>query len=155
MNSLLCQLYYFSSNFVIKSFVSWWWCQPLSAVQLFVTPGTVACQALLFTEFSRQEYWSGQPFPSPEDLSKPGIEPRSPALQVDSLLSEPLQFNTEPILVQLNHSVPQQINQRRLLKADSLTFKYITPLLLYVTISLQTCQYHSTQCLLLWSQGQQ
>ena len=40
-------------------------------------------------EFSRPEYWSGQPFPSPRDLPSPGIEPRSPALQVDSLLAEP------------------------------------------------------------------
>ena len=39
--------------------------------------------------FSRQEYWSGLPFPSPGDLPDPGIEPRSPALQVDSLPSEP------------------------------------------------------------------
>jgi len=40
-------------------------------------------------EFSRQEYWSGLPFPSPGDLPYPGIKPRSPALQVDSLPSEP------------------------------------------------------------------
>ena len=40
-------------------------------------------------EFSRPEYWSGQPFPSPRDLPKPGIEPRFPALQVDSLSAEP------------------------------------------------------------------
>ena len=40
-------------------------------------------------EFSRQEYWSGLPFPSPGDLPDPGIEPRSPALQEDALLSEP------------------------------------------------------------------
>ena len=39
-------------------------------------------------EFSRPEYWSGQPFPSPRDLPDPGIEPRSPALQVDSLPAE-------------------------------------------------------------------
>ena len=43
----------------------------------------------LFVEFSGQEYWSGLPFPSPGDLPVPGIEPRSPALQADSLLSEP------------------------------------------------------------------
>ena len=49
----------------------------------------VACQAPLSMEFSRQEYWSGLPFPSPGDLSDPRIEPRSPALQADSLLSEP------------------------------------------------------------------
>ena len=39
--------------------------------------------------FSRQEYWSGVPFPSPEDLPNPGIEPRSPTLQADALPSEP------------------------------------------------------------------
>jgi len=39
--------------------------------------------------FSRQEYWSGLPFPSPGDLPDPGIEPRSPALQADALTSEP------------------------------------------------------------------
>ena len=39
--------------------------------------------------FSRQEYWSGLPFPSPEDLPDPGIEPRSPALEADALTSEP------------------------------------------------------------------
>ena len=40
-------------------------------------------------EFSRPEYWSGQPFPSPEDLPNPGMEPRSPRLQADSLPAEP------------------------------------------------------------------
>ena len=44
---------------------------------------------LLSMGFSRQEYWSGLPFPSPGDLSDPGIEPESPALQANSLLSEP------------------------------------------------------------------
>ena len=46
-------------------------------------------QAPLSIEFSRQEYWSGWPFPSPGDLPDPGIEPRSPALQADFLLPEP------------------------------------------------------------------
>ena len=55
----------------------------LSRVQLFVAPWTVDCQAPLSMEFSRQEYWSGLPFPSPEDLPDPGIEPGSPALQAD------------------------------------------------------------------------
>ena len=50
---------------------------------------TVVHQALLSMEFSRQEYWSGLPFPSPGDLPNPGIEPGSPALQADSLPSEP------------------------------------------------------------------
>ena len=59
-----------------------------SHVQLFVTPWTVARQVPLSVGFSRQEYWSGLPFPSPGDLPDPGIEPRSPTLQADSLLSE-------------------------------------------------------------------
>ena len=60
----------------------------LSRVRLFATPGTVAYQAPSMKS-SRQEYWSGLPFPSPEDLPDPGIEPGSPALQADALLSEP------------------------------------------------------------------
>ena len=52
-------------------------------------PRTVACQALLFMGFSRQESWSGLPRPPPGDLPHPGVEPESPALQVDSFLPEP------------------------------------------------------------------
>ena len=52
----------------------------LSHVQLFVTPWTIAHQAPLSMEFSRQEYWSGLPFLSPGGLPHPGIEPGSPAL---------------------------------------------------------------------------
>ena len=59
-----------------------------SCVWLCVTPWTVAHPAPLFMGFSRQEYWSGLPFPSPEDLPSPGIKPRSPALQADSLPSD-------------------------------------------------------------------
>ena len=61
----------------------------LSHVGLFATPWTVAHQAPLSMGFSRQEYWSGLPFPSSGDLHNPGIEPRSPALQADALPSEP------------------------------------------------------------------
>ena len=59
-----------------------------SHVRLFMTPWTVALQAPLSMGFSRQEYWSGLPFP-PGDLSNLGIEPVSPALQVDSLPAGP------------------------------------------------------------------
>ena len=52
-------------------------------------PWTVAHQVPLFTEFSSQAHWNGMPFPSPRDLPGPGIEPGSPALQADSLPSEP------------------------------------------------------------------
>ena len=62
----------------------------LSCVQLFATPWTVAYQAPLSVGFSRQEYWSGLPFPFSGDLPDPGIEPGSPALQADALPSEPL-----------------------------------------------------------------
>ena len=54
--------------------------QLLSHVQLFATPWTVAHQALLSMGFSRQEYWSGMLFPTPGDLSNPGIEPSSPTM---------------------------------------------------------------------------
>ena len=61
----------------------------LSPVRLFVTPWTVAYQALPSMGFSRQEYWSGLPFPSPGDLPDPGIKPGSLAFQADALTSEP------------------------------------------------------------------
>ena len=61
----------------------------LSCVWHFATPWTVAYQAPQSVEFSRQEYWSGLPFPSSGDLPNPGIEPGSPTLQADTLPSEP------------------------------------------------------------------
>ena len=63
--------------------VKWKW-KLLSCVRLFATPWTIQSM-----EFSRPAYWSGQSFPSPGDLLNSGIEPRSPALQVDSLPAEP------------------------------------------------------------------
>ena len=61
----------------------------LSRVRLFATQWAVAHQAPSSMGFSRQEYWSGLPFPSPGDLPDPGIEPRSPTLWADALTSEP------------------------------------------------------------------
>ena len=63
--------------------------KPLSRVRLFATLWTVAHQAPPSMEFSRQEYWSGLPFPSPGDLPDLGIELGSPTLQADALPSEP------------------------------------------------------------------
>ena len=60
-----------------------------SRAQLFTTPRPVAQQAPLSVGFSRQEYWSGLPFPSPGNLPDPGIEPGSLTLQADALTSEP------------------------------------------------------------------
>ena len=71
----------------------------LSCIQLFVTPWTVVHQAPLSMGFSRQEYWSGLPFPSPGDLPDPGIESRFPALQTDSLPFEPPENLIKPALV--------------------------------------------------------
>ena len=68
----------FSSFFLLLGLVLWKW-KLLSCVWLFATP-----------ELSRPEYWSEKPFPSPGDIPNPGIEPRSPTLQVDSLPAEPL-----------------------------------------------------------------
>ena len=62
------------------------------------TPWTVFCQAPLSTESSRPEYWSGLPFPSPGDLLSPGIEPRSPALQADSLPPKPPRKETTDLI---------------------------------------------------------
>ena len=80
----------------------WWgckWCSHfeklkvkvklVSCIRLFAVPSTVALQASLSMRFSRQGYRSGLPFPSPGDLPDPGIKPGSPALQADTLLSEP------------------------------------------------------------------
>ena len=67
----------------------------LSSVWLFATLWSAARQAPLSMGFSRQEYWRGLPFPSPGDLPDPGIKPKSPALQVDSLpLRKPIQHNS-------------------------------------------------------------
>ena len=66
-----------------------WVLSSFSHVQLVATRQTIACQAPLSMGFSRQEYWSGLPLPSPRDLPHPGIEHGSPALQADSLPSEP------------------------------------------------------------------
>ena len=62
--------------------------QLLSRAQLFATPWTIVCQAPLSMGFSRQEYWSGLPFSSSEDLPSTRIEPGSPTLWADSLLSD-------------------------------------------------------------------
>ena len=63
-------------------------------LHLFVTLWTVACRGPLSTRFSRQEYWRGLPFPLSGDIPNPGIEPRSPALQADSL---PLNHQESPL----------------------------------------------------------
>ena len=58
-------------------------------LQILESAANAYLTLLCLMEFSRQEYWRGQPFPSPGHLPEPEIEPGSPALQVDSLPSEP------------------------------------------------------------------
>ena len=89
-----------------------------------MTVCSVACQAPLSMEFSKQEYWSGQPFPSPGDLPDPGIEPRSPTLRADSLPSEP-PGKTHPTI---SNTLPTEgdlfaLNVRSLGRADNLLGK--------------------------------
>ena len=75
-------------------------CVSCSVMSDSATPRTVTQEAPVSMEFSRQEYWCGLPFPSPGDLPNPGIKPQSPALQADSLPSEP---PGKPILELLAH----------------------------------------------------
>ena len=63
--------------------------ESLSVVSSSVSPWPVARQASLSMEFSRPEYWSEQPFPSPGHLPDPAVEPRTPALQADTFPAEP------------------------------------------------------------------
>ena len=102
-DSLLC-FDFFSRTFVedrclFLAFPRGWWRvsahvkerkeKSLSRVQLFATPWTVAYQAFPSMGFSKQEFWSGLPFPSPGDLPDPRIESGSPAMEADALTSEP------------------------------------------------------------------
>jgi len=76
----------------------------LSHARLFATPWTAARQAPLSLGFSRQEYWSGLPFPSPGDLPNSGIEPRS-ALQVDPLPGKPKMCSNYCICSKTKHAL--------------------------------------------------
>ena len=75
----------------------------LSRVQLFATPWTVAHQAPLSMGFSRQEYWSGLPLPSPEDLPNPGIEPTTSPLK-EPPDAEPPEMFLKPKALSLQQS---------------------------------------------------
>ena len=87
--------------------------QLFSCVWFFVTPWTVAHQAPLSMEFSRQEYWSGLPLPAPGDLPNPGIEPVSPSLAGRLFTTKP---PGKPILNLMNKKIPdhKQWNRAKL-----------------------------------------
>ena len=88
LNCFISAIFLQHENYILL-FPWKWKCLSLSLIWLFATPWTVARQAPLSMEFSRQECWIGLPLPSPGDRPNLGIEPGSPALQADSLLSEP------------------------------------------------------------------
>ena len=85
----------------------------LSSVRLFETPWTVAHQAPPSMGFSRQEYWSGLPFPSPGDLTNPGIKPRSPALQADALTRSCLADERHRVCVTCHKVSPKCVRSER------------------------------------------
>ena len=91
----------------------------LSCIWLFATPGTVDYKAPPSMEFSRQEYWSGLPLPSPGDLPNPGIEPGSPTLQADALPSElprkPRILKPRPKLISIFSKWKHQFSKRQAL----------------------------------------
>ena len=89
MTSHCCFNFHFCSDYDIILSQKKVEVKSFSHVQIFVTPWTVAYNAPPSMGFSRQEYWCGLPFPPLEDLPDPGVEPMSPALQVDSFPSEP------------------------------------------------------------------
>ena len=96
----------------------------LSCVRLFVTPQTVAYQAPPSMGFSRQECWSGLPFPSPGDLPNPGIKPGSPSLQADALPSEP-PGKTNPSWIPLAMHIYSSSHKRQRILPQSLPLVFI------------------------------
>ena len=104
---------------------------------ILATPWTVARQAPLSTEFSGQEYWSGLPFPPPGDLSNPGIELESLALQADSLTAKPLE----------KQSFHYLCLRCRLLLSSSSSFERFSTVFSEPRMS-QHPAHHSSQCVL-------
>ena len=101
----------------------------LSRVRLFATPWTVAHQAPLSMGFSRQEYWSGMPFPSPGDLPDPGSEPGSPTWQ--ALTSEPQgkpQKGPEELIRLRDQSFEMRLREKKVEVAQSLRLTVCVPM---------------------------
>ena len=122
----------------------------LSRVQLFATSWTVAYQASPSMGFSRQEYWSGLPFPSPGDLPNPGIEPRSPALEEDALTSEPPgKLRVVPILIYkpgvLQECLSPQERMQPLKAGTRICYVTNTPCRGIWAIYENVCQYDATR----------
>ena len=106
--------------------------QSLSRVRLFVTPWTAARQVPLSMGFFRQEYWSGLPFPSPEDLPNPGIELGSPAFKADCL---PCELQGSPNLTFMKSQF----------KLYNLTF-ILSDMVLHLILKAKLCNQHCHYC---------
>ena len=125
----------------------WKWSKSLSRVRLFATLWTVAHQVPPSMGFSRQEYWSGLPFPSPGDLPDPRIELRSPALQADALTSEPLSdcmyVNIHICICMYTHAGTQMLNNFNLSGRSRFELRFVwhsSRFLLFCTIEQEiTC----------------
>ena len=102
----------------------WHEVKSLSRVQLLATPWTVAYQTSPSMGFSRQEYWSGLPFPSPWDLPDPGIEPGSSALRADALTSEPKNSHFQTLLRDSVSSSSHEFKKTWVLKFSFLKLIY-------------------------------
>ena len=118
----------------------------LSRVRLFSTPWTVAYQAPPSMGFSRQEYWSGLPFPSPGDLPNPGIERRSPAVQADALTSEDTKIERDtciPLFIAALFTIARTWKQPRCPSTDEWIKKlwYIYTMKYYSTIKKHLSQF--------------
>ena len=88
-NPMNCSLPGSSVHGIFQARVLEWGAMAFSESSLVMSNSLLPPWTIQFMEFSRPEYWSGWPFPSPGDLPNPGTEPRSPSLQVDSLPAEP------------------------------------------------------------------
>ena len=110
---------------------------------LFETPWAVALQAPLSMGFSRQEYWSGLPSPSPGDLPDPGIKPRSPTLWADSLPSEPPgKPNHKPWCFIIKAQSLWLVKTFSTIFLKCLFFGLRNPTLSHVSLSLWPFQFH-------------
>ena len=122
----------------------------LSRVWLFATPWTVAYQASPSMGFSRQEYWSGLPFPSPGDLPDPGIEPGSLALEEDALTSEPPgKVRVVPILIYkpgvLQECLVPEERRQQIKAGTRICYVTNTPCQGIWAIYENVCQYDATR----------
>ena len=119
-------LFNFPKGFSLKNWcsVSVYVCLCVCSLMLWDSGDCIACQAPLSMEFSRQEYWTGLPFPTSGDLPNPGIKPMSPALQADSLPSNlPGKPNIPTMCQVLCYSLRLQIKHTLLRGAYSLEEK--------------------------------